>query len=81
MAEIPWPEKVPIGWIVGTSTPIDLPDAALAFAVFYRRLQKGDTPDLIAAMRAASAVNDFSIEYGELTQQRYTGEILAAYDR
>jgi hypothetical protein len=75
MAAVVKPEDIPMAWIVGTSTKIDYADAALAFAVLYRGLQRGDSEsDLIAAMRAASGVNDFNIEYGHVVQQRYSKE-------
>lgn len=75
MAEVIRAKDVPFDWIIGTSTEIDLRDAALAFAVFYRRFHCDDSIDadeLLKAMRAASGVPDFNVWSGKLTQRQYS---------
>ncbi len=66
---------VPVRWIVGTGTKVNYADAALAFAAFYRGLQRGESQsDLISAMRHASGVRDFNIYDGHPEQRRYSTE-------
>ncbi|MDB9511036.1 hypothetical protein PN499_07565 [Kamptonema animale CS-326] len=81
MAQVIRAKDVPFAWIIGTSTEIDIRDAALAFAVFYHRLH-GDNfinvDELLNAMRAASGVPEFNIWFGDLTQKQYTKEQLQA---
>lgn len=75
MAQVNSAKDVPFDWIIGTSTEIDLRDAALAFAVFYRRFHCDnsiDPDDLLKAMRAASGVLDFNVWLGQLTQKQYS---------
>ncbi len=70
MAQVPKLQQVPMLWVVGSETALPYPDAALAFAAFYRRFWKGaDENELLAAMRAASGVSDFKLEYGHFVQQ------------
>ncbi len=81
MAEVIRAEDVPFAWIVGPTVPVDLRDAALAFAVFYRRLQVGKSGEAIEAMRVASGVQQFDIAVGDLTQQQYTASVTQAYQQ
>lgn len=69
MAQVILPKDVPFAWIVGTPTAVEVRDAALAFGVFYRGFQRGESGDrLLAAVRAASGVDAFNIKFGNLTQ-------------
>ncbi len=73
MAQVLAGEQVPIGWIVGTSKNLNYADGAIAFATFYRGFQKGLSEDqLIAAIRAASGFDDFSMNYGHVVQNEYS---------
>jgi len=66
-----------MGWIVGSSAQVTFCDAALAFCAFYRGLQRGTAFDvLIPAVKAASGIDDFEVEYGHLIQQRYQHELI-----
>ena len=72
MAQVLRTEDIPMAWIVGTATSVSISDAALAFAVFYRGLQRGSSlNDLVVAMRVASGVSDFNVDFGHLVQQQY----------
>jgi len=82
MAAVMRPEEIPMAWIVGTSMKVNYADAALAFAVFYRGLRRGDSEsELIKAMRAASGVGDFNIDYGHVVQQQYSKEQMEGLQR
>lgn len=74
MAEIIRKEKLPYKWIAGSSADVMLSDVALAYSVFYRRFHCGDyevVGDLVATVRAASAIDDFDIWDGNLIQEEY----------
>ena len=81
MAQVIKTEDVPFAWIIGSFTEIDLRDAALAFAVFYRRFHCGNTDldSLLEAMQSASNVTDFNLWFGNLTQQQYSQESLGNF--
>jgi len=82
MAQVIRSQDVPFAWIIGTSTEIDLRDAALAFAVFYRRFHCGDYVDereLLKAMQVASGVPDFNLWSGQLTQKEFSKAWLNAF--
>jgi hypothetical protein len=82
MAEVLRPEDVPYAWIVGTHTKIEICDAALAFAVFYRAFQRGEAESrVIVAMNAASGASDFRMEYGSVTQQEYAQRTAEIYQQ
>jgi hypothetical protein len=84
MAQVIRRQDVPFAWLVGTSTKIEVCDAALAFAVFYRRFHCNnsiDPDDLLKAMRAASGVLDFNVWSGQLTQKQYSQEWAQAVRR
>ena len=82
MAEVVRPEDIPMGWIVGSRTTVNFCDAALAFAVFYRGLQRGaELSDLVTAVRAASGIADFDVEIGHLIRDQYTQKLRDAIDR
>ena len=72
MAEVFRKEDVPMGWIVGSSASVNFCDAALAFCAFYRGIQRGaDFGGLIPAVRAASGIDDFAVEFGHLIHEQY----------
>lgn len=70
MAEV---TDIPYGWIASSGCEIEVPDVALAYAIFYRRLYCGidDIASLLRAIRVASRISDFNI--------RNTKRIQAAY--
>jgi len=80
MAAVMNPQDIPFTWIIGSFTKIDLRDAALAFAVFYRRFHshsgKSFLYDSLEAMKAASGISDFSVWFGDLTQEGYSQAML-----
>jgi hypothetical protein len=78
MAEVIREQDIPFAWIIGPLTKIYLRDAALAFAVFYRRFHCGDSDpnNLLEAMRAASGISSFNIWFGDLAQQQYSQALL-----
>lgn len=81
MAQVTTPDQIPMSWVVGSETAMDYADAALAFAVFYRRFWEGaEEKELIAAMRAASGISDFKLEYGHVVQQSHA-KTVAAIDK
>lgn len=80
MAEVMNFQDVPFAWLVGTATSVNIHDAALAFVVFYRGFQRGESQDqLIRAMQVASGVSDFAIEFGHLRQQEYSQANLQSF--
>ena len=76
MVEVPIKQDVPFTWLVGKHTTIDVHDAALAYAVFYRRFQTGcnDVDQMVHAMNGAIDSDDFTIVHGESRQEQYTYE-------
>lgn len=77
MAEVILADQVPMGWLVGTAQSLNYCDAALAFVVFYRQFQRGVPEDeLIAAMRAASGIADFNLDYGHVVQKAYSAALI-----
>lgn len=76
MAQVVKVSDIPVNWIVGTSQTVHYADAAIAFATFYRAMQRGDEDQsLIDAMRAASGVPDFGVEFGHDLQKNYLRDI------
>ena len=74
MAEVIQRRNLPYKWLVGSFADVTLPDIALAYSVFYRRFHcgdYGDDKDLISTVRAASAIDDFNLWYGERIQKEY----------
>jgi hypothetical protein len=72
MAQVVRKEDIPMGWIVGSTASVSFCDAALAFCTFYRGLQRGaDFGTLIPAVRAASGISDFAVDFGHLIHQQY----------
>ncbi len=71
--------NLPYQWIAGSFSEIDLRDAALAYAILYRRLHCGidDISLLVQAIRVASGIADFDIWDGELVQKAYVQDIIA----
>jgi hypothetical protein len=70
MAAVDSPQHIPMHWIVGSESWMHYVDAALAFAVFYRRFSCGMAEkDLMAAMRAASGITDIKLEHGHVVQR------------
>ena len=73
--------NIPYRWIIGSSSEIDLCDAALAYAILYRGLHRGVDDDdidlLVEAIRVASGITDFDIWDGELVQEIYKQELIA----
>lgn len=76
MAEVIRREQIPMGWIVGSTASVSFCDAALAFCVFYRGLQRGgDIESLIAAVQAASGISDFNVDFGHLVHEQYAQRV------
>lgn len=74
MAEVIRRRNLPYKWLVGSFADVQLPDVALAYSVFYRRLHcgdYGDDEDLIETVRAASGIDDFDVWDGERIQEEY----------
>ena len=73
MAKVISEEKIPCRWIMGSFSDIDLCDAALAYATFYRRIHRGidDVNDLIQALRVASGISDLVVLRSERIQKVY----------
>lgn len=82
MAEVVRKDDVPMGWIVGSSASVSFCDAALAFCTFYRGLQRGAGFDvLIPAVRVASGISDFAVDFGHLIQEQYAQKMREALAR
>jgi hypothetical protein len=80
MAQVFQAEDVPMGWIVGSSSTVNLCDVALAFCVFYRGLQRGDSIDLlIPAVKAASGITDFDLALGHVVHQQYRDKLAKSF--
>lgn len=80
MAQVVKVSDIPVNWIVGTSQTVHYADAAIAFATFYRAMQRGDEDQsLIDAMRAASGVPDFGVEFGHDLQKNYSSRHLQCW--
>ena len=84
MAKVLRKKAIPFKWIMGTSTKIEIPDAALAYSIFYRRLHCGfDSYDhllrVIEAVRDASGISDFDIWDSEHIQEDYSKELILKY--
>ena len=76
MAEVTLSNLVPFRWIIGTSTKIKVPDAALAYSIFYRRLYGGVYgKDLLNAVRAGSGINEFGMWESKPIQENYLQNI------
>jgi hypothetical protein len=75
MANVLFPAEVPFLWLAGSASNVSYCDAALAFAVFYRGLQKGTSQnDLVQVTRTATGLTDFNIEFGHILHQQYSRE-------
>ena len=70
MAEV---ANIPYGGIAGSDCEIEVPDVALAYAIFYRRLYCGidDIASLLRAIRVASRISDFNIWKKKRIQAAY----------
>jgi hypothetical protein len=77
MAEVHRKEDVPFAWLVGTHAKIEVRDAALAFAVYYRCFQRGDIQNILPAMQLVAGTA-FVIEFGKLTQLQYANKFLGS---
>lgn len=75
MAQVQSRKEVPFAWLVGTSQTIDLHDAALAFAVFYRFCQRGDVSRVFEAMSLVSGIDDFTAKFADAVHQEYRQSI------
>ena len=72
MAQVDSAGEIPMGWMLGSASKPHYADAALAFAVFYRRYWEGaDEAALIAAIRSASGIPDFSFVAGHVEQRNH----------
>jgi len=80
MAKVIKPQDIPFSWIVGAKTEIDLRDVALAYAVFYRRFQRGQPEGVIEAMNALVGGDEFEISFGKLTHQEYRETFLKQFN-
>ena len=78
MAEVIEKENIPYRWIIGSFSEIDLRDAALAYAIFYRRFHCGifNIDRLFKAIRVASGISDFNIWSAERIQEQYKQELI-----
>ena len=74
MAEVIRSNSIPFRWIIGTSTEIEVPDAALAYSIFYRRHHCGVYDGLMEAVEAGSGIQ-FDIWEGEYIQKEYSKKI------
>jgi len=73
MANINNGNQVPFQSLLGFGTSIDWRDLALAYSVFYRRLQSGDNPtDIVNAVQSCSGQSDFGIVNGKLAHRIYS---------
>jgi len=72
MAHVWKDADIPMNWVVGTPSSANYCDLSLAFALFYRGLQKG-TPDLelFPAIQRATGIADFGIINGSIAQQQF----------
>ena len=80
MANIADGNQVPFQSLLGFGANIDWRDLALAYSVFYRRLQAGDdSQNIVNAVQLCSGQSDFGIVNGELAHRVYA-EIRAKQD-
>jgi len=77
MAKVIRPADVPFSWVAGSETTVSYCDAALAYAVFYRGLQKDQTQEaLVESTRIATGLSDFSVELGEDIRKQFTRDVV-----
>lgn len=74
MAEVIRSNSIPFSWIIGASTEIKVPDAALAYSIFYRRHHCGIYDGLMEAVEAGARVQ-FDIWEGEYIQKEYSKKV------
>ena len=71
MAEVLSKDDLPFLWTIGADSKADIQDLALAFSVFYRRLQTGNLDRIAEVMTGAAGGVQFEVSFADSIQQEY----------